>query len=100
MKDAYEFGRIATTLKSHESSRVAATNSTLKWKNLSEFVRAEYDDLEGTCVAAKKGLKALSERLNFLSAQVVEMAIEIDNLVQHNYSIGVKLVGVPNAAET
>ena len=65
-----------------------------------EFVRAEYDDLKDTCVAAKKVLKALGERLNFLSAQVVEMAIEIDNLVQRNYSIGVKLVGVPDAAET
>ena len=54
-----------------------------------EFVRAEYDDLKGICVAAKNGLKALGERLKFLSAQVVEMAIEIDNLVQHSCSVNV-----------
>ena len=40
-----------------------------------EFVRPEYDDLKGNCVAAKKDVKALGERLNFLSTQVVEMAI-------------------------
>ena len=34
-------------------------------------------------MAAKKDLKALGERLNILSARVDEMAIEIDNLVQH-----------------
>ena len=64
-----------------------------------EFVRAKYDDLKGIHVAAKD-LKALRERLNFLSAQVVEMAIDIDNLVQHRYSFNVKLVGLPETAET
>ena len=51
-------------------------------------------------VAVKKELKALGERLNFLSARVDEMAIEIDNLVQHSYSFNVKLVGVPDITET
>ena len=65
-----------------------------------EFVRAEYDELKGIYAAAKKDLKALRERFNFLSAQVVEMAIDIDNLVRHSYSFNVKLVGVPDTAET
>lgn len=33
-----------------------------------------------------------------LTFQVVEMAIEIDDLVQHSYSV--KLVGMPETAET
>ena len=41
---------------------------------------ALYDDLNGPYVAAKKDLKALGERLNFLSAWVNETAIEIDNV--------------------
>ena len=65
-----------------------------------EFVGAEYEDLKGLHAAAKKVLKALGERLNFLSARVDKMAIEIDNLVQHSYSFNVKLVGVPEIAET
>ena len=35
-----------------------------------------------------------------LTLQVVEMAIEIDNLVQQSYSVNVKLVGMPETAET
>ena len=45
-----------------------------------EYVGAEYDNLKVPYVAAKKDLKALGDRLNFLSAWVNEMAIEIDNL--------------------
>jgi len=45
-----------------------------------DFFRAPYDDLKGPYVAAKKDVKALGERLNFLSAWVYEMAIEIDNV--------------------
>ena len=56
--------------------RVAAINSmTLIWKKSLEFVGAEYDDLKGRYVEAKKDLKALGEGLNFLSAQVDEMTI-------------------------
>ena len=40
-----------------------------------EFVGAEYDDLKGRYVEAKKDLKALGEGLNFFSAQVDEMTI-------------------------
>ena len=65
-----------------------------------EFVRAEYEELKGLHVAVKKELKALGEQLNFLSAGGDEMAIEIDNLVQHSYSFNVKLIGVPEIAET
>ena len=55
-----------------------------------EFVEAEYEELKGLHVAVtKKELKELCEQLNFLSAWVVEMAIEIDNLVQHSYSFNV-----------
>ena len=35
-----------------------------------------------------------------LTFQVVEMAIEIDNLVQHSYSVNVKLVGMPETVQT
>ena len=56
--------------------RVAAINSmTLIWKKSLDFVGAEYDDLKGRYVEAKKDLKALGEGLNFLSAQVDEMTI-------------------------
>ena len=85
-----EFGRIASALKSHESSCGSHR----------EFVGAEYDQLKGLHVAAKRELKALGERLNLLSARVDNMAIEIDNLVQHSYSFDFKLVGVPEIAET
>lgn len=84
---------------SHESSFGGHKQQTEMVKSL-EFVRAEYDDLKGIYAAAKKDLEALRERLNFLSAQVVEMAIDIDNLFQHSYSFNVKLVGVPETAET
>ena len=40
-----------------------------------EFVGAEYDDLKGHYLEAKKDLKALGEGLNFLSAQVDEMTM-------------------------
>ena len=40
-----------------------------------EFVGAECDDRKGRYVEAKKDIKALGERLNFLSAQVDEMTI-------------------------
>ena len=79
---------------------VVAINSTLKWKNLSNLFGAEYDDLKDPYVTAKKDLKALGERLDFISARVDEMAIEIDNLVQHSYSFNVKLGGVPEIPET
>ena len=80
--------------------RVVAINSILKWKNLSNLFGAEYDDLKDCYVAAKKDLTALGERLNFMSARVDEMAIEIDHLVQHSYSFNVKLGCVPEIAET
>ena len=38
-----------------------------------ELVGAEYDDLKGIYVAAKKNLKALGERFNFLGARVNEI---------------------------
>ena len=65
-----------------------------------EFVRAEYDDLKGIYVAAKEDLKPLGERINFLGTQVDEMAIEIDNLVQHSYTVDVLLIRMPKTAET
>ena len=64
-----------------------------------ELVGAQYGDLKGLYVVAKKDLKAFGELLNFLSAPVDEMAIEIANLVQHSYSFN-KMVGVPEIAET
>ena len=94
-----ELGRIATALKSHESSCGGHKPHPEVEKSL-EFVGAEYEDLKGLHAAAKKDLKALGERLNFLSARVDKMAIEIDNLVQHSYSFNVKLVGAPEIAET
>ena len=94
-----EFERVATTLKSHESSCGGHKQHPEIEKSL-EFVGAEYDDLKGLQVAAKKDLKALGERVNFASARVDEMAIKIDNLVQQSYSFNVKLVGVPEIAET
>ena len=60
---------------------------------------AKYEEIKGLHVAVKKELKALGERLNFLSAQVDEMAIDIDNLIQHKYSFNVKLVGMPEITE-
>ena len=99
LKDAYEFRRIAPALKSHESSCRGHKQHPEMEKSL-EFVKTEYHDLKSIYVAAKKDLKALGEWLNILSAQVVEIAIEIDNLVQHSYSVDVKLVGMPETAET
>ena len=94
-----EFGRIASALKSHESS-CGSNKSHPEMEKSLEFVGAEYEEIKGLHVAVKKELKALGERLNFLSARVDEMAIEIDNLVQHSYSFNVKLVGVPDITET
>ena len=94
-----EFGRISSALKSHESSCGGHKPHPEMEKSL-EFVGAEYEELKGLHVAAKKDLKALGERLNFLSDRVDEMAIEIDNLVQHSYSFNVNLVGVPEIAES
>ena len=44
------------------------------------FLGAPYEALNGPYVAAKKDLKTLGERLNFLSAWVNETANEIDNV--------------------
>ena len=85
-------------LKSHESSCGSHKPHPEMEKSL-EIVGAEDEELNGHHVAVKKELKALDERLNFLSARVDEMAIEIDNLVQHTYSFNVKLVSVPEIAE-
>ena len=65
---------VAAIIKQHD----------LEMEKSLEFVGAEYEDLKGPYVAAKKGLKALGEGLNFLSARVDEMIIKIDNLVQHS----------------
>ena len=94
-----EFERIASTIKSHESSCSSHKSHPEMEKSL-EFVGAEYQEIKGLHVAVKKELKALGERLNFLSARVNELAIELDNLVQHSYSFNVKLVGVPEITET
>ena len=64
-----EFGRIAAAFKSHESSCGGHKQHDPEIENLKslEFVGAEYDDLKGRYVEAKKDLKALGEGLNFLS---------------------------------
>jgi len=95
----HELGRITSALKSHESSHGDHKPHPETEKTL-EFVGAEYDDLKGLHKAVQNDLKSLSDRLNSLSARVEQMAIEIDNLVQHSYSFNVKLVGVPETAET
>ncbi|XP_068739324.1 uncharacterized protein [Montipora capricornis] len=94
-----EFGRISSALKSHESS-CGGHKPHPEMETSLEFVGAEYEELKGLHVAAKKDLKALGERLNFLSDRVHEMAIEIDNLIQHSYSFNANLVGVPEIAES
>ena len=94
-----EFGRIVPALKSHESS-YGGHKPHPEMENSLEFVGAEFEDLKGLHVAAKKDLRELGERLNFLRARVDEMAIEIDNLGQYSCSFNVKLVGVPEIAET
>lgn len=81
----HELGRITSALKSHESAHGGYKPHPETEKSL-EFVRAEYDDLKGLHKAVQNDFKALSDRLNSLSARVEEMAIEIDNLVQHSYS--------------
>ena len=70
-----EFGRIATAFKSHESSCGGHKQHDPEMEKSLEFVGAEYDDLKGRYVEAKKDLKALGEGLNFLSAQVDEMTM-------------------------
>ena len=57
-----EFGRIATALKSHESS-CDGHKLHPELGKLLEVFRSPYDDLKGPYVAAKKDLKALSKRL-------------------------------------
>lgn len=91
--------RIRIKKKSHKPSWGGHKQHPEMEKPL-EFVGAQYDDLKGLYVVAKKDLKAVGELLNFLSAPVDEMAIEIANLVQHSYSFN-KVVGVPaEIAET
>ena len=91
-----EFGRITSVLKSHESLCSSHKPHPEMEKSL-EIVGAEYEELNSHHVALKKELKALDEQL--LSARVNEMAIEIDNLVQHTYSFNIKLVSAPEIAE-
>ena len=87
------------SLKSHESSCGGHKQHDPEMEKSLEFVGAEYAYLKGLYVAAKKDLKALDERLTFPSAQVDEMTIEIDNLVQQRYNFNFKLAGVPEIAE-
>ena len=63
-----EFGRIATAVKSHESLYGGHKQHDPEMEKSLEFVGAEYDDVKGLYVAAKKDLKALDERLTFPSA--------------------------------
>ena len=70
-----EFGRIATACKSHESSYGGHKQHDPEMEKSPEFLGAEYDDLKGRYVEAKKDLKALGKGLNFLSAQVDEMTM-------------------------
>ena len=86
-------------MKSHESSCGGHKQHDPEMEKSLEFVGAEYAYLKGLYVAAKKDLKALDERLTFPSAQVDEMTIEIDNLVQQRYNFNFKLAGVPEIAE-
>ena len=94
-----EFERVGTALKSCESS-CGGHKQHPEMETSLEFAEAECDDLKGLQVAAKKDLKALGERVNFVSARVNEMAINIANLVQQSYSFNVKLVGVHEIPET
>ena len=73
-----EFGRIATALKSPESSCGGhKQHPALKWKNLYNFLGAPFDDLKGPYVAAKKDLKALVERLTFLALDSTKWLLKL-----------------------
>ena len=58
-----EFRRIATAFKSHESLCGGHKQHDPEMEKSLEFVGAEYDDLKGRYVEAKKDLKALGEGL-------------------------------------
>ena len=70
-----EFGPIATACKSHESPCGGHKQHDPEMEKSLEFVGAEYDDLKGRYIEAKKDLKAIGKGLNFLSAQVDEMTM-------------------------
>ena len=62
-----EFGRIATAFKSHESSCGGHKQHDPEMEKSLEFVAAEYDDLKGLYVEAKRVSKHLVKDLTFLA---------------------------------
>ena len=76
-----EFGRIATAFKSHESSCGGHKQHDSEMEKSLEFVGAEYDDLKGRYVEAKRVSKYLVKDLTFLALTYMSNTPELSRIV-------------------
>ena len=70
-----------------------------------QYLSDEYDDLSASNSGVVDQLKALSRRLNKLSAEVTRVGNAIDEVEEYSYQFNVKIIGLPEkssetAAET
>ena len=70
-----------------------------------QYLSDEYDDLSASNSGVVDQLKALSRRLNKLSAEFTRVGNAIDEVEEYSYQFSVKIIGLPEkisetAAET
>ncbi|CAH3170890.1 unnamed protein product, partial [Porites evermanni] len=78
---------------SGNSNNNASNNETVS-RSL-QYLRDEYHDLSRSNSGVVDQLKALSRRLNKLSAEVTRVGNAIDEVEEYSYQFNVKIIGLP-----
>ena len=99
---AITFGAEAAATSGNSNNN--ASNDKTVSRSL-QYLSDEYDDLSASNSSAVDQLKALSRRLNKLSAEVSRVGNAIDEVEEYSYQFNVKIIGLPEksretAAET
>ena len=102
LDSAITFGAEAAAT-SGNSNNNASNDETLS--SSLQYLSDEYDDLSASNSGVVDQLKALSRRLNKLSAEVTRVGNAIDEVEEYSYQFNVKIIGLPEkssetAAET
>ena len=99
---AITFGAEAAVTSGNSNNN--ASNDETVSRSL-QYLSDEYDDLSASNSGVVDQLKALSRRLNKLSAEVTRVGNAIDEVEEYSYQFNVKIIGLPEkssetAAET
>ena len=92
MDSAITFGAEAAATSGNSNNN--ASNDETVSRSL-QYLSDEYDDLLVSNSGVVDQLKALSRRLNKLSAEVTRVGNAIDEVEEHSYQFNVKIIGLP-----